>query len=292
MKIAALCNDDYANFMYCQVSAMKQAGLNIDGYKLQRSPFIYRNECRITRPGLIRNIRADVFIIFHSHIELLSYVDRSNNPRIIVVHTGTRFRQNSARIIDDTKDFEHVIALPEFATSLPNAHYIVGCIDDKLISPMPVFNNLFGHFPSNPVVKGTETIRRVSKMAKVDVFIDTNRLPNDEHLKRIAAFDIIVEMHNPIQDGYAYGSFGMQALEAAAMGRVVITNNVNGMELYQRTYGNCELEIANTEQELFRKLTHWKHADTISKSERVVAWYREKHSMAATGRRWAEVLGG
>lgn len=292
MKIAALCNDDYANFMFCQVVAMKRAGLDIDGYKLQRSVFGYTSQCKITRPGLIRNIRADIFIIFHSHMEVLPYINCSNNPRIVVVHTGTRFRKNADRLAFECSSYHNVIALPEFAEHLPNADYIVGCIDDTLIQQHPVSGNSFGHFPSNPIVKGTETIRRVAKMAKVNVFIDTNRLPNDEHLKRIASFDIIVEMHNPIQDGYAYGSFGMQALEAAAMGRVVITNNVNGMELYQRTYGDCELEIANTEQELFRKLTHWKHADTNSKSERVVAWYREKHSMSATGRRWAEVLGG
>lgn len=290
MKIAALCNDDYANFMYCQVSAMKQAGINIEGYKLQRSPFRYRNELRLTKPGLIRNIRADVFIIFHSHIETLAYIDRSNNPRIIVVHTGTRFRQNYARILSETADFQHIIALPEFAELIPNAEYIVGCIDDKLISPMPVFNNLFGHFPSTPEVKGTETIKRIAREADISMIIDTNRLPNDEHLRRIMIVDIVVEMHNPIQGGRPYGSFGMQALEAAAMGRVVITNNMNGQDLYQRTYGDCELEIANTEDELLKKLLHWKYADTISKSKQVVAWYKDKHSMAATGRRWAKVL--
>jgi hypothetical protein len=274
---------------------MRSAGIDADGYKLQTSVYKYPEQCSITRARLMRNIYADVFIIFHSHMEMLPHiaVNAINRSRIIVVHTGTRFRKNSYTISRDCKDFRNVIALPEFAQYLPHADYVVGCIDDRKIQQAPAHGNRFGHYPSNPVVKGTETIIRVASKAEVSIDIDGERIPYAKHLNRVASADIIVEMHKPIQDGgFTYGSFGMQALEAAAMGKVVITNNVTGQDLYQKTYGDCELEIANTESELLNKLTTWKHGDTIQKGASTLKWYNEKHSIVATGRRWKQILRG
>jgi hypothetical protein len=60
MKVACLCNDDYANFMFCQILAMRSAGIDADGYKLQTSVYKYPEQCSITRARLMRNIYADV----------------------------------------------------------------------------------------------------------------------------------------------------------------------------------------------------------------------------------------
>ena len=265
------------------------AGVDATGYKLQRSVFNYPLQCKITRGSMMKNISADLYVIFHSHLEVLPYIP--SKARIIVVHTGTRFRKNAYRIVKECADFRNVIALPEFAQYLPHADYVVGCIDDRTIRPVLPVQNRFGHYPSNPDTKGTETIRRVAAMANVPIHIDTTRMNYQHHLARVAGVDVVVEMHKPTQDGgFPYGSFGMQALEAAAMGKVVITNNVSGEDLYARTYGDCALEIANSEYQLYDKLIKWKNGDTNGKGREVVAWYREKHSMAATGKRWAGII--
>jgi len=291
MKIACLCNDDYANFMYCQVEAMRITGVDADGYKMQQSVFNYPRQCKITKGSLMKNIRADVYVVFHSHLEVLNYLPHKS--RVIVVHTGTRFRKNAERITKECAGFGNVIALPEFAQYLPDAEYVVGCIEDKAIRPAYPVQNRFGHFPSNPQTKGTDVIRRVAMDAGVPIHIDTTRINYQHHLARVASVDVLVEMLKPKQDGlFDYGSFGMQALEAAAMGKVVITNNVTGQDLYQRTYGDCELEIANDEQQLLHKLIKWKHGDTNAKGRAVAAWYQAKHSMAATGKRWAQIVRG
>lgn len=292
MKVACICNDDYANFMYCQVEAMRMAGVDATGYKMQQSVYNYPVQCSISRGSMMRNITADVYMVFHSHMEVLNYINTNRSP-VVVVHTGTRFRKNADQITKECVGYRNVIALPEFATHLPDADYVVGCIDDRSIRQVPPVQNRFGHYPSNAEVKGTEVIRRVSIKAGVPIHIDTTRMNYLNHVKRVSSVDIIVEMLKPRQDGgYAYGSFGMQALEASAIGKVVITNNLTGQELYARTYGDCELEIANDEQQLYDKLIQWRNGDTINKGRAVAAWYHAKHGMAATGKRWAGIVRG
>jgi hypothetical protein len=144
MKVACLCNDDYANFMFCQILAMRSAGIDAEGYKLQQSVYKYPEQCSITRSRLMRNIQADVYMIFHSHLECFDALQK-NSGRFIFVHTGTRFRSNADAIKKRTQSHTNVIVLPEFAKHLPNAHYVVGCIDDRKIQQAPAHGNRLGH---------------------------------------------------------------------------------------------------------------------------------------------------
>ena len=99
-------------------------------------------------------------------------------------------------------------------------------------------------------------------------------------------------MFNPAIDGRPYGSFGTTAAEAAAMGKVVVTQNLYA-DFYEREYGDCPLILARTEQEFIDKI---KWLNTLEPSEMLKLqeahrqWAVNKHSFKATGERIKKIL--
>jgi len=150
--------------------------------------------------------------------------------------------------------------------------------------------NRFAHYPSNPQVKGTDMILRCAQDARVKVMTG-GILPYEEHIRRLnTQCDIYIEMMNCKQGEKQYGSFGMTALEAASLGKVVITNNATGQDLYQSTYGDCELVIANTNHELIQSLQAYATINTSEKANATLQWFKKKHSQQATGKRLLRII--
>jgi len=257
-------------------------------YKLNPHPFKYKNEASLITVEGLKELKADVFILFHSDYELEQYL---SGP-VVYYHTGTKFRQNSERIKYHTTSAPlHLIALPEFHGVLKNEAYLIGSVEQHHTNRY-IKGNVFGHYPSNAGVKGTNQILEWFDSVGVTYNADATTLPYEQHIKRLDSCDIYVELFSPTQGGKPYGSFGMTALEAAQLGKVVITQNLSGVNLYVNTYGECELEIANTAEEFKRKIIYYKDAKVQDKSNRVVEWFNEKHSQRATGLRLKRLLEG
>jgi hypothetical protein len=289
MKVVSLCVDDYANFMYAQHLALKSVGVDSECYKLQPHVYKYPNQAKVIRKSAIGSIRADVFLIFHSHIEVLPRLDLSNNPQVIHVHTATRFRQNHEAIAEKVKDCKNIIALPEFAGLCANQFYMVGAIEPNGIELNITGYNRFAHYPSNPKIKGSADIFKCIREVGVSIQTGEN-VPYQAHMKRMQTCDVYIEMLAATQGTEQYGSFGMTALEAASMGKVVITNNLHGQELYRSTYGDCELVIANTKDELIKSIKQYQHGSTSTKALATYNWWRDKHSLEPTGQRLLQII--
>lgn len=289
MKVISLCQDDYANFMYCQHLAMLSVGIQSECYKTQPHVYKYPEQATVIKTRRIETMKADVYLIFHTNTTLVQYINTQNNPTIIYVHTGTRFRQAPRRYTDETKANGNIICLPEFKFHLPNADYIVGTIDTRIIQIRPAITNRFAHYPSNAEVKGSVVIEKVCRNLGVNLLTGPNT-NYQAHLTRLKHCDIYIEMFKTEQNGKNYGSFGMTALEAASMGKVVITNNTTGQQLYEQTYGNCELVICNTEQELSDTIKYYKDAPTTIKGRSTLEWFKQNHSFEATGTRFKNAI--
>ena len=83
--------------------------------------------------------------------------------------------------------------------------------------------------------------------------------------------------------GSPYGNFGITALEAAAMGKPVITN-CKDLEVYNKHYGDAFFISANSENEFLQvvnELTKKSIAKIISHSTRNLVV--KNHSYIATG---------
>ena len=288
MKVVNICVDDHANFMWNIHKSLLTVGIDSYAYKLNPHPFNYPEQAYLINPNLLRTLEADIILIHHSDWEL----EKHFTDRIAYFHTGTKFRTMKQSIIPMVNYAElNLIALPEFHNvGLKNEHYVIGAVEEPNGSIGTEYK--FGHFPSNPDVKGTETIIRAFNETSVPLTWSTDKVGYEEQLERMRKAQVIVELFNPMLGGNFYGSFGMTALEAASYRKVVLTQNVTGQELYKRTYGDCELVICNTYNELKQNILKYNSIDIHEKANETYLWWRAKHSPAATGQRIAELLSG
>jgi len=288
MKIVNLCRRDYANFAYDITMAMKSVGLNVSGYKTLKHNFGYDKQLRILseEKQKERIEDADIIQIFHSDVKCYR-VARIVNPRarFIMYHTGSLYRQNAERINDQVPNIEIVCALGELMTLGCNRpKYIVGAINTDNYKPrLP--NKIFGHFPSDEETKGTVKIKRMLLMHNVEFMYSPDKLNHEDHLKRMEKCGVIIELFNKLQSGKPYGSFGITALEAAAMGKIIITQNFTD-DVYRKYYGDHPLLLANSAKQ-FHKYIYYisslNYGELIDLSEATRKWMEEKHSYKATG---------
>jgi len=145
------------------------------------------------------------------------------------------------------------------------------------------------HYPSNTEVKGTNHIINMLSdisSAKYYFICDTNEVDYRQQLDRLKTCDIYIEMFKMELGQNIYGSFGITALEAAAMGKIVVTNNLH-KELYQDVYGDCALQIVNTEKEFKDKINQLINLSTheLRELQHSTKQWVLKHSYSATGDR-------
>ena len=236
---------------------------------------------------------ASHVIIHHSDIELLKYTHKEQ--KVILYHAGTRFRSSHNAILNNSEGCNHLIALPEFKKYI-NAPYIVGAIDTDKIPFIDETKKpyIVGHYPSNPEVKGSSLI--IDALKDVPGFsFSLSKVGYKSQLERISQCDIYVELFAPTQGGNEYGSFGMTALEASAMGKIVITQNKTGKELYKQTYGDCPLIIVDSIEELKQNVLTLIDKDVQeikNLSSQFRRWAESQHGYKATGSRLYKFLHG
>lgn len=276
MRIAILCNDDYANFAYNLEQSLLSIGVSCKGYKNVPHVFNYPNQLEINRtPDLTP---FDVIISVHGDSR------KSEKAINIPYYTGTAYRQSPEYYNDLFKDSPiTLIALPEFQFTAPNYKYLVGAIN---LQPSLTYGSIFGHYPSNKDIKGSLDIINIMQSLPVQFKFDLNRVDYDKHIERLKGIDIYIEMMASTQGGKPYGSFGITALESAALGKQVITQSINDNGLYEKTYGEqpC-LHFIKTKDDLINKIINFAEIDSLT-------WVNKHHSLIATGERLKSILNG
>lgn len=256
---------------------------------------VYRDESQAKRIIL----KADVVVWMHS-----LRLKFGSEKRNAVFHGGTRYRlkpNKRNRIFKDvyvsliqTAEMLGYKAKNEF-WMLPAA-YIGDMRPDFSVGDKIVV----GHFPSAPgldmELKGSNIINRVMKRykGKIDYRFSTKSVNWINSLKRMKRCDIYIESLNSASNSINKHDWSMAALEAAALGVVVVTNFKFGEQRYKKEYGDCALQIANTEEELIETLDR-----TISLSRKSLIklkrqsrhWATTTHGLKATGYRLRKALG-
>lgn len=284
MRVLNISSCDYSNFGHMNALALSSVGVVCANYCLQKHKFEYKSASPEIRVNKLMQIahKFDLIQVFHSDLSLLQFIPQGK--RVFVYHTGTRYRQNpeqmnatwnqvAERCFYDSPEFAHLGA--------KNATYIATAIDTNHFAFSPSGNKktLFAHYPSNPEVKGTESVVRVMK-GKNFVW-SAELVSSPENMKRMAGCDVYVEMLSPEQNGKPYGSFGVTAFEAAAMGKLVITNSAFH-EVYESVYGKAEMLIANSEKEL-ENASEEADGFLSDGGGYIRQWVCDNHSLSATG---------
>jgi len=289
--ILFLTFNDYSNLCFNFSESLNSIGVKSQALTLSSHPFGYEKQAiKVGLMGMMEAMEsADTIIIGHSSIHLLkSLSDQLKGKKVWVLHTGTPYRQAPESM---NEEFNPIVTgtltdSPEFMSlGAKNIHYIAGAIDTNkiLFSTHKNKELTFAHYPSNPANKGTAQIKNMMAEFPVKFICDETILPHEENLKRISECDVYIELFAPKQRGKEYGSFGVTAFEAAAIGKVVITNSLYD-SVYEEAYGSSELVIANTESDFkgcvhqlmqLQDLTHIKEINRL--------WIQKKHSYPATG---------
>lgn len=162
-----------------------------------------------------------------------------------------------------------------------------------------------GHFPSAPrnkagsgrdsILKGSYLINDVmEKYGNVDYNFSPGRVDWKDNLTRMAKCDIYVESLNQASKSTNKHDWSVAALEAAALGCVVVTNFGFGEERYKREYGEHALQVANTKEqfvEVMDRLVSMSESELVKLKNESVAWANSIHGLRAIGRRLKGALG-
>lgn len=299
MKVVSVCSNDWANFAYNFSEALKSVGVDSYSYCLSSHPFGYERQSEVVKIDQLKELTkdADFIVVHHSCSELLPHI---SDKKVIHYAAGTKYRQNYILLNEDFKDaIATFIALPEFQVYAPKGfHYVVGAIDCDYLQPVykqdgPI---IFGHYPSNPSVKGSDKIINVMNRLPLNFLYSTERVSWNEHIERIKKCDVYIEMLAPEQGGKPYGSFGITALESAALGKIVMTQALNDNGIYKKNYGTPYLQGIIDENQLGEGLILFSLSNTSSTinylQHQVRDWVEENHSYQATGKRVLNILNG
>lgn len=328
-KILMLTAHDWANTGYRFSKCLEMLGFDVTAYKGANHVFQYPKQMEL-HPSL-NNIRtftyngiplwyveardlarktrkADII-----HFIASTFVDVGipfKNKKVVVQHGGHTYRANPAladffnKITDAT-----IIQCPDLlGLGSNNEHLIYYPVQLDVLKPEYKPKEGFlriGHFPSNPKTKGTEKILKVieelsgnhllrSKFGYVGIRVldKSVRIPWEQHINRVRECDVLIETCNPESDGKTYGEWGNAAIEAAALGKIVVTNSL-AQDIYAREYGECALHIANTPEELQKQLEiiiKMSDQEILKEKKKTYQWVKKNHSMEATAKRlWDKI---
>ena len=242
-----------------------------------------------------------------------------NEKFVVVQHGGSTYRIEPTRANDVFNNFSDasIIQCPDLLNlGAKNEHLIYYPVDTDNLQPVYKLQGLdekirIGHFPSDPFNKGTKTILEVIKKLKNDPLVgdkfeyvgvkthsgETHRVSWKQNLERMASADVIIETHKPLLDlggrgEKRFGEWGNTAIEAASLGKSVITNSLS-TEYYKKEYGECALHIANDVEALeaqLRKLINMTADELLEDKKKTREWVVKKHSMKATALRlWEKI---
>lgn len=300
MKVISVCSNDWANFAYNFSEALKSVGVDSYSYCLASHPFGYEKQSEVVKIEQLKELTkdADFIVVHHSCSELLPHV---SDRKIIHYAAGTKYRQGYEQLNKDFKDaVTTFIALPEFKFLIKDFHYVIGAINVDEYKPSGFFhgcqsNPLFAHYPSNQDIKGSNKILQIAKDLNIDFKYSFDRVSHAEQIKRMRACDVYIELLSDEQGGKPYGSFGITCLEAAALGKVVITQNLHSEDLYYRTYGACPVEFIKDEKALKKKIEFLLDREPgyiMELGKLTRSWIENSHSYKATGERVKNILNG
>lgn len=292
MTILNLTYNDYSNFSYNNMRAWKAASIDCEALTITPHPFGYTDQARVATWDQMREAAkgADLVQIFHSNKHLYELI-KPLNRRTWVYHTGTAYRQAPKEHNDLLNGWvdRTMTDSPEFMIlGAKDITYIATAIDTDAIRFSPHQNDplVFAHYPSRPDFKGTAYIRSVMAKHPSTIFrCDETRVPHSDNLKRISECDVYIELFMPKQYHAEYGSFGVTAFEAAAMGKSVITNSLYH-KYYEQAYGQSGwLHVCNTTTEFTSLIVRIVRNGIDPRRKKLVReWIEQYHSFEATGR--------
>ena len=297
LDVLLLAKYDYSNVSYLYAKAMRTAGIKAEAWAVKPSPRHYSRHANLFKSinddilPLARQARAIQFM----HSRRFNAID-VRGKFITVFHGGSRYRHAAERmnaIFNPIVNKSIIQTGDLFNRDAKNGVWVLPPIETDLIEPrfeMLKSRLVVAHYPHKTYVKGTETICQAIESLRNSnwLFNFSDSLVSwEENLDRIGSCDIYIEAVQPELREETYGEWGVTALEAAALGKIVITH-FRSYERYLREYGACPLIVANNGKQLYAKLKRllqMSRYEIMYLKKATREWVERNHSLKAVGQR-------
>ncbi len=297
MSVVFISRKDSSNLGYAFAESLKSVGMPAWSLSRYTNAHQYpRQATRMSRSRLAKAVRgAKVIVWMHSSYQELSNIDLKGK-KFAVFHGGSRYRhypENMNRIFNPMVDLSLVQTWSLLGLGAKNEFWLPPPVDTDSIKLEFYVRKPFtvAHYPSQ-ANKGTVEINSVmGELRKSrDFFYSHSRsvLPWSKNMARMAMCDIYIEQFKcPARD------WGVQALEAAALGKIVVANCA-GIKGYEREFGDCFLHVANTKEglkETLEKLLAMSETDLLESQMETRRQMESVYSYRAIGTRLKNILG-
>lgn len=307
--VVLISKDDWANVGFSFQQALNAVGVDALAIKERPHVFDYGEEALIVGLKRAREemAKAKVLVFMHSRAH---FTRRWPNDPILkdkfigIFHGGTVYRNNYAgvnKVFNDYVDVTITQTPDILDLGAKNEAWVMAPIDIEAITPEYTTIKkpyTFGHYPRSAELKGADNVLRVvhtlrARGLEFEWLYDDKNVTWAENLERMAQCDVYIERLRLVdRNGNPTGVWGVTTLEAAALGRAVVTN-FRHRDKYEQYYGPCPLIGANSEEELEAVLESLvkAHPNKIrSAQRRTREWVEEFHSYEAIGKRLATAL--
>lgn len=302
MKVLIIARNDWANMAYKYQESLRAVGVDAKAVSLRINYSCKPNHAEVCKLNKIKQYAKSAEIIQFMHSEYLD-IDVSNK-RIFVFHGGSKYRIHSH---DKNKIFNPIIEKSIIQTGdllglgAKNEVWVLACTDTNKLKPIYERNSdkiIVGHFPSSPLAKNSQGINKVMENLKKDFsdkfeyIYSPTRLNWNKNIKRVSKCDIYIDACTPFlkskkaPKGNVYGEWGVAAVEAAALGKVVISHMLS-YKRYEKEFGKCGIIVANSLKDIekeMKKLLVMSDNKLIQIRKDTREWVEKFHSYYSTGK--------
>jgi len=298
MNVVLLAIQDSSCVGAQYAKSLRAVGVNATMFIKRKHPFDYPGQGTMFQNfSEIESYvqEADVIHLMHSQNVIPGIPLKGK--KVVVSHTGTSYRIKPESL---NKTFNPIVDLTIVGGDLSvngakNAVWTAGgvCNMDNLSAPS--FNKkgnklIVGHYPSSKKKGTTDVINAMTivDQNKVDFRCEIKTVPWNEQMKRLRGCDVYIER-------LAQNSgFGIAALEAAAVGCIVVTTYAF-KELYEKNVGKLGLISVNKQKEMSLKideLANMSDSELLELKKKNYDWVMTNHSYEAVGNRLVNMYNG
>lgn len=310
MEVLLISSHDWANVGYTLSKCLNLVGVKATMLVKNKHAFNYpEHGIRFRGVNDIKKYaeRADIIQFMHSDF-VNTGVDLSKK-RVFVFHGGGTYLINHViknKIFNPIVECSIIQTGNLFGLGAKNEQWLLPAVDTNKL--LPVYNNndklIIGHFPSSAFAKNSEginmTVNRLKKEYgdRFEYEFSAKTVPWEEQMARVARCDVYIEACSLSVDVkkyntlVKYGEWGISALEAAALGKIVITHFLS-KDKYEKEYGTCGLKTANSLDEIenhIRSILLLNDAELLVSKEETREWVEKFHDYKSVGTRLKDVI--
>ena len=314
-KIMICAANDWANLGYETTQCLRSCGVKVDMYIRNPHAFKYEKQGNLVNSptkmcnlmynyDIIEFVHAGVNVLFDSKNKLKSGMEKTLNDlkklgkKLVFVSNGTAYRQHNevlTPIVNKYMDAS-IVETADLLGFAMKEYWSVSPVNTDIIKPTRWKQRkqlVIAHYPSNFAVKDTDLIKRVVNSISGNFKFLTNSkvAQHPQNLKRMSECDIYIDHQGYKQNGRDYGEWSRTTLEAAALGKIVITCS-RARKLYETTYGKLGPLISNSPAELRFLISQLIHKSPQELSLLKVAmrkWAVDNHSYKPTAQRLIKI---